>query len=440
MKTEDALSHPYPGYVERLIGQIACNAAQVEPPQSSHEGAPPDLRDQVRGGAEAVANDLIDLSHDIHAHPELGYAEHHAVQAVASLLAAHGHDAEVGAYGLATALRARSGLGRPRVAILAEYDALPGIGHACGHNVICATAVGAFLAAATVVGDLDGSVELIGCPAEEGGGGKELIARAGGFDEIDAAIMLHPMGFEAATHAWIGVRTVDVTYHGLAAHASMTPFLGRNALDAVVQAYVGMAALRQHILPTDRVHGIITDGGQKANIVPERAAALFYLRSAEPETLAELSDRAQAIFEAAATATGTRVEIGWDPTPPYLPVRSNHALAARWATNIGERGRRALPAGVIPATFAASTDFGNVSVRVPAIHPLLAISPPHVTVHTPEFAEWAGNERGDAGCVDGAVGLALTAVDYLTDTALREAVQTEFEAAGGRLDVDALLE
>lgn len=440
MTTKDALSRPYPGYVERIFQQIADDAARAEPLRSAHEGAPPGLRAQVSGAVEAVASDLVGLSHDVHAHPELGYAEHYAVKAVAELLTTHGHDAEVGAYGLATALRARAGLGRPRVAILAEYDALPGIGHACGHNVICATAVGAFLAAATVVADLDGSVELIGCPAEEGGGGKERIARAGGFGEIDAAIMVHPSGFEAAEHPWIGVRTVEVTYHGLTAHASAMPFLGRNALDAVVQAYVGMAALRQHMLPTDRVHGIITNGGQKPNIVPERATALFYLRSAEPQTLAELSDRARAIFEAAATATGTRVEIGWDPTPTYLPVRSNHALAARWAANIAERGRRALPKGVIPAAFTGSTDLGNVSARVPAIHPLLSIAPPQIAIHSPEFAEWARSERGDAGCVDGAIGLALTAVDYLTDAALRQAARAEFEAAGGRLDLDTLLD
>jgi len=440
MTIPDALSHPYPGYIERLIQRIARGAAEVEPPQSTHEGSPPGLRAQVSGAVEALSADLIGLSHDIHAHPELCYAEHYAVGAVAGILAKHGHDAEVGAYGLATALRASAGQGRPRVAILAEYDALPGIGHACGHNVICATAVGAFLAVAAVAADLDGSVELIGCPAEEGGGGKERIARAGGFDEVDAAVMLHPSGFEAAEHPWIGVRTVDVTYHGLAAHASMTPFLGRNALDAVVQAYTGIAALRQHILPTDRVHGIITDGGQKPNIVPERAAAQFFLRSAEPETLVELSERAQAIFEAAATATGTRVEQSWDPTPVYLPLRNNHTLAARWAANIAARGRRALPAGVIPAAFSGSTDLGNVSVRVPAIQPLLSIAPPHVTIHTAEFADWARGERGDAGCVDGAIGLALTAVDYLTDAALREAAQAEFEAAGGRLDLDALLD
>ncbi|MGH8931942.1 MAG: M20 family metallopeptidase [Egibacteraceae bacterium] len=433
-------SRPYSGYLERLVARIAEDAATAEPLRSSHLGAPEDLRAVVKRAVEASAADLVALSHDVHEHPELGYAEHHAVQAVARLLAAHGHKAEVGAYGIDTALRASAGDGRPRVAILAEYDALPGIGHACGHNVICATAVGAFLAVTRVIGDLEGSVELIGCPAEEGGGGKELIARAGGFDEVDAAMMLHPLGFEAAEHPWIGVRQVEVTYRGLAAHASLTPFLGRNALDAVVQAYTGIAALRQHILPSDRVHGIITDGGQKPNIVPQRAAAVFYLRSAEPETLVELAEKARMIFEAAATATGTVVDIGWDPIPTYLPVRSNHQLAARWATNIAERGRRSLPAGILPPNISASTDLGNVSVRVPAIHPTLAISPPHVSIHTPEFAEWARSDLADTGCVDGATGLALTALDFLTDATLRKAVTDEFEAAGGRLDVDALLD
>ncbi len=432
------LPRPYPGYLERLAERMAADMAATDPLTSAHRGAPEPLRAAAASSVEGLAGELVALSHEIHAHPELGFGEHRAAAAVAGLVRARGHEVEVGAYGLPPALRARAGAGRPRVAVLAEYDALPGIGHACGHNVIAATAVGAFLAAAGLVGDIDGSVELIGTPAEEGGGGKEIIARAGGFDEVDAVVMLHPAGLEVAEHPWLGVRTVDVAYHGLPAHASAWPFLGRNALDAVVQAYTGIAALRQHLLPTDRVHGVITDGGQKPNIVPERAAATFYLRSAEPETLAELVERATAVFTAAATATGTRVELGWDPTPVYMPVRNNRALAARWAANVATRGRRSLPAGVIPGTLTGSTDLGNVSVRVPSIHPMLAIAPPTVTIHQPEFAEWAAGERADAGCVDGAVGLALTALDYLTDADLRGAASAEFEAAGGVLDLDAV--
>ncbi|HWB72312.1 MAG TPA: M20 family metallopeptidase [Egibacteraceae bacterium] len=431
---------PYRGYLERLAERIARDIAEAEPLTSPHAGAPARLREAAGAAVEERADDLVALSRDLHAHPELGFEEHHAVEAVAGLVSGDGHDLEIGAYGLPTALRSRVGRQRPRVAVLAEYDALPGIGHACGHNIICASAVGAFLAVASVVADLDGSVELVGCPAEEGGGGKELIARAGGFDAIDAAVMVHPAGFEIATHPWIGVRQVDVTYRGLAAHASAMPFLGRNALDAVVAAYLGIAQLRQHILPTDRVHGIITDGGQKPNIVPERAAATFYLRSAEPRTLAELCERAAAVFDAAAASTGTVVEIGWDPSPVYLPVRHNHTLAARYAQNMSQRGRRVLPAGVVPGELTGSTDLGNVSVRVPAIHPTLAVSPPGVSIHTPEFAGWAGSEEGDRGTVDAAIGLALTAVDFLADGDLRAAVAQEFQAAGGRSDPVALLD
>lgn len=430
---------PYRGLLAQQFADIERGLAHADPMPSVHDGCPDDLRAHLTRRVEALADDLVALSHRVHGTPELGYEEHQAVAAVAELLGRHGHEAETGAYGLPTALRARAGSGRPRVAILAEYDALPGMGHACGHNVICATAVGAFLALADAMEDVDGSAELIGTPAEEGGGGKELIARAGGFDEVDAAVMLHPAGWDTASHPWIGVRQVKVAYHGIPAHASAMPFLGRNALDAVVQAYQGIGQLRQHMLGTDRVHGVITHGGDRPNIVPHHAAATFYLRSARPQTLAELSTRAEEVFEAAALATGTQLEIEWDPCPVYLPVRNNQALAARYAAAVSTRGRRAVPEGIVPGELTGSTDLGNVSVRLPAIHPTLAIAPPDVTIHSPEFADWAASERADAGVVDGAIGLTLTAADYLTDRRLRKDVAEEFEAAGGIVDVDALL-
>jgi amidohydrolase len=427
----DAPSRPYARYLEGAIERLEHGLSATPRLTSDHAGAPEDTAARVVAAVETYASDLVALSHDIHAHPELLFEERHAAAAVAALLARHGHTAEVGCYGLETAVRVRAGDGRPRVAILAEYDALPGIGHACGHNVICATAVGAFLAVADVAGDLDGSVELIGTPAEEGGGGKVYIAQAGGFDEIDAAIMLHPFGADVAVHPWLGVRTVEVVYHGLAAHAAAMPHMGRNALDAVVNAYTGIAQLRQHMLPSDRVHGIITDGGQKPNIVPERAAASFFLRSAHVEGMAELTGRAQDIFEAAARATGTKLETRWDTTPVYLPMRNNLSLAGRYAEAMARRGRNVLPGGVLPAEMSGSTDLGNVSLRVPSIQPLLAIAPLTTTIHSPDFTGWAASDRADAGTVDGAVGLALTAVDYLTDPALRAAVTAEFEADGG---------
>jgi amidohydrolase len=413
-------------------------AAEVDPVTSAHDGAPHSVRERLTAAVTDRADALIGLARDLHANPEVQFSEHRSVGALAKLLADQGVEAEVGVYGLPTALRAQAGDGAPRVAILAEYDALPGIGHACGHNVICATAAGAFLALADVMGDLDGAAVLLGTPGEEGGGGKEIMAQAGAFDDIDAVVMLHPFGADAAEHPWLGVRQVEVSYHGLSAHAAAMPFMGRNALDAVVQAYTGIAALRQHILPTDRAHGVITRGGAKPNIVPDVAGAQFYLRSAEPETLAELTDRARDIFESAAVATGTRLEVDWNPCPVYLPVRNNGTLAERYAVNVGERGRKVLPRGVLPAELTGSTDLGNVSLRVPAIHPLLGIAPADVTIHTPEFAEWAVGERADAGTVDGAIGLALTAADFLTDSGLRDAVAEEFASAGGPADIAAL--
>ncbi len=427
---------PYVEHQRAAAERLAQAIDAAEPMRSDLPGAPEPVAAAIAAAVERRSADLIDLSRDIHAHPELCYEEHWSAQRVANLLSEHGHDCEVGAYGLDTALRATAGSGSPRVAVLAEYDALPGIGHGCGHNVICATAVGAFLALAEVIEDIGGAVELIGCPAEEGGGGKELIARAGGFDTIDAALMLHPFGADAAVHPWLGVRTVDVTYHGLAAHAAVAPHLGRNALDAVVSAYNGFAQLRQHMLPDDRVHGIITDGGQKPNIVPERAAASFYLRSTSVDGLAELTTRADAIFRAAALSTGTEVEITWDVCPVYLPVRNNTALAGRYAENLRRRGRKVLPAGVLPAEMTGSTDLGNVSLRIPAIHPLLGIAPIEVSLHTAEFARWAISDRADAAIVDGAIGLALTAADFLLYDEVRSTAREEFEREGGVLVPD----
>jgi len=432
----DQPERPYPGYLEQVADRI--RRAEPPAPTSDFEGAAA-LQGRLGTAVDGMRDTLLELSHDVHGHPELGFAERGAARAVASTLAAHGIEAEVGCWGLDTAVHASLGSGEPTVALIAEYDALPDIGHACGHNVICATAVGAFLALHEVADDLDGTVELIGTPAEEGGGGKELIARAGGFDDVTAALMLHPFGMDVADHPWLGVRQVAATYHGLTAHASMTPFLGVNALDAAVLAYTGVAQLRQHMLPSDRVHGIITDGGQAPNVVPDRAAAHFYIRSAEPGTLTTLTDRVQAILESAATATGTTVELTWDPCPPYLPVRNNRPLAARYAVNVADRGRQVLPRGIAPTSLAASTDMGNISVRVPAIHPLLAIAPPEVTIHTSEFATWAASERADEATLDGAIALARTAADICADAELRAAMTEDFDAEGGVIDVLGLL-
>jgi amidohydrolase len=428
-------SPPDDSYLRSLIDATERAVRDAEPITSEHAGAPEDVRSAVLAAAREYGDELVALSHDLHAHPEEGFAEHRSVRAVAHLLERHGHTAEIGIGGMETALIATRGTEGPHIGVLAEYDALPGIGHACGHNIICATAVGGFLAAARVQERVGGRVSLIGTPAEEGGGGKETMARAGVFDDVDAVIMLHPFTHDLALHPFLGRRQVEMVFHGVASHASAQPFMGRNALDAAVAAYQGIAALRQHLPSSDRVHGIFTDGGARPNVVPERAALLYYVRSAEPETLRELANRLTNIAHGAAAMTGCGVELHWDPLPPYLPIRFNHTLAARWAVNQEPVGRRPLPAGVVPEFLTGSTDLGNLSYRMPAIHPMIAVSEPTVALHTTAFAEAAGGPAGDLAVRDGALGLALTAADYLADGALRDAVHTEFAAAGGPLDV-----
>jgi amidohydrolase len=428
-------SPPDDSYLRSLTAATERAVRDAEPITSDHAGAAEDVRAAVLAAARDHGDELVALSQDLHAHPEEGYAEHRSARTVAQLLERHGHTAQVGVGGLDTALVATRGSGGPHIAVLAEYDALPGIGHACGHNIICSTAVGGFLAAAQVQEQVGGRLSLIGTPAEEGGGGKEVLARAGVFDDVDAVIMLHPFTHDIAMHPFLGRRQVEMVFHGVASHASAQPFMGRNALDAAVAAYQGIAALRQHLPGSDRLHGIFTDGGTRPNVVPERAALLFYLRSAAPGTLRDLAARMAEIAHGAAAMTGCGVELHWDPLPAYLPIRFNHALAARWAVNQEPVGRRPLPPGVVPDFLTGSTDLGNLSYRMPAIHPMIAVSEPTVALHTLDFAAAAGSEAGDRAVRDGALGLALTAVDYLADAALRDAVHAEFAAAGGPLDV-----
>lgn len=391
---------------------------------------------EVAVAVAALRPELRELAAALYAEPEVGFAEHASVRRIAELLAAHGVPAEPGAFGLDTALRATVGAeGAPHFAIIAEYDALPGIGHACGHNIIAGIAVGAFLAAAPLVERLGGRLSLIGTPAEENGGGKELIIRAGGFDDVDAAGMVHPGSGSGTTSVLgqrtTGVRRVAVRYHGRAAHAAGAPWLGRNALDGVVTAYQSVAQLRQHILPTDRIHGIITDGGAAPNIVPETASALFYVRSAEIESLRELTDRVVAIAEGAALSTGTRAEIDVDPVPPYLPLQTNVSLSERWVRALAARGRE-VPPPVVSPPGGPSTDMGNVSRIVPSIHPSIGLGGPDtVFPHNAEFADLTVLPAALDALVDAAIALATAAVEFAADADLRAAVAEEFAAAGG---------
>ncbi len=391
---------------------------------------PGELADAITGRIDALSETLLAVSHDIHANPELAFEEHHACALLCDTLNGQGLAAERGVFTLDTAFEARlPTLGDgPTVAILAEYDALPGIGHACGHNLIATAALGATLGLQAVAEQLPGTVRLIGTPAEEKGGGKELMARAGAFDGVDAAMMIHPAGVNLTTMPCICVAEVEVIYHGRSAHASAMPHKGVNALDGLLLAYQAISNLRQHIRDQERIHGIISEGGQAPNIVPDRAAGTFYVRAATEKALADLKPRVQACFEAGATGSGAEVEINWAGVD-YLDLNTNWPLANRFQAH-GERlGREFLAPDRLGG--AGSTDMGNVSHRVPSIHPMLACSPPSVVIHNPEFARWAGSETGDAAALDGAKAMALTAAEYLLDGALQAEVKHAFQVSSG---------
>lgn len=379
------------------------------------------IKQTVCAEIDRLAADLVALSRRIHANPELRFEEERAAAWLSEFLEGIGYAVARGAYGLPTAFSAEIGSGRPRVALLCEYDALPKIGHACGHNVIAAAGVGAAAGLARVISSLPGSVRVLGTPAEEGGGGKAIMGRNGAFADVDVAMMVHPSGAEHLEIDALAVTALEVEYRGRAAHAAAAPQHGINALDAMVTAYNAIAQLRQHIAAGERVHGIITDGGQAPNIVPERCAGVFYVRAPDRPSLEALEKRVLDCFQAGALATGATVHIvkqGED----YDDLRTNQPLAALYAANLQRVGRRLGDSGKV----TGSTDMGNVSHLVPSIHPMVQIAPPDVPLHTEEFCRWAGSERGDLGVLDGAKVMAMTAVDYFIDAGTRDAVRTAF--------------
>jgi amidohydrolase len=385
------------------------------------------LKRRAAARIDAERTALFELSARIHAHPELCYTEHRAAGWLADYLEGRGFAVERGAYGLPTAFAARLGSGRPRIAVLCEYDALPGIGHGCGHNVIAAAGAGAGVGLADVLADTGGSLVVLGTPAEEGGGGKIAMAREGAFDEVDAAMMIHPASLDLLAMNVLAVSAVDVEYRGRAAHAAAAPHAGINALDGLVTAYQAIAQLRQHIRSSERVHGIITDGGQAPNIVPERAAGLFFIRAQTERRLAKLKQRVEACFHAGALASGAQYEVR-HVSHDYSDMWTNAPLAAAYQANLEQLGRQIVHA---PADqISGSTDMGNVSKILPSIHPMIAIAPPRVALHTQEFAQYAASEDGQRGVLDGAKALALTGIDVLSTAALRDAMRAAFEAEG----------
>lgn len=387
------------------------------------------LKQQVCDEVDRRAGLLLDTSHDIHAHPELAFDEHRAHDLLTSVLEAEGLDTERSAFAVPTAFQASAGSGAgPRVAVMCEYDALPEIGHACGHNVIATAGLGAALAATAVVEAAGGRLTVFGTPGEEGGGGKILMARRGAFTTIDAALMVHPADADLLAMSSIAIQQLVVAYHGKAAHAAAFPWEGRNALDAAVLGYVNVAALRQHIEPTERIHGIFTKAGDRPNIVPKETEAHWYVRSATMDSLEVLKGRVLTCLEAGASAAGCSIDHDWNDFP-YAEVRDNRAMQAAFAVNADRIGRP-MSDPAAGHRVVGSTDMGNVSYLTPSIHPMLQVAPLGVSIHSPEFTRYAGGEEGDRAVLDGAKALAMTMVDLWTDAALLAAARAEFARLG----------
>jgi len=385
-----------------------------------------DLKQRATAEIERRRDELIATSLDIHANPEIAFEEHRSAAKLADFLEANGFAVERGICQIPTAFRATFGAGEPRVAFIAEYDALPGVGHGCGHNIIGTASCAAGIAVRPLVEETGGTVLVIGTPAEEAAGGKVYMAARGAFDDLTCAMMVHPGNRDTAVAQALACLELDVEFEGRAAHAAARPDAGINALDAMVAAFANVGLLRQQLRDSARVHGIITEGGQAVNVIPHHTAAKLLVRTEDDGYMdAELKPKVLACFEGAAKATGCGLKHHWGEESRYKTMRTNMALAGAYQANVESLGRTV----VSPESNRSmgSTDMGNVSQIVPGIHPAIAVAPQNVAIHTTDFREFAASESGHAGLMDSAKALAMTGIDVLVDGALRESMWAEFK-------------
>jgi len=385
------------------------------------------VKDRIARAVDRLADDLERLSHTIHATPELAYQEVKAAGWLGDFLAVHGFTVERGVAGVETAFRATVDTGPgPTVAILCEYDALPVIGHACGHNVIATSGAGAGAALAAVRDQLPpGRIQVIGTPAEEGGGGKVRLIQGGVFEGVDAAMMIHGFDRWILHQDLLGIVRVGFEFTGKAAHASADPWEGVNALDAVIQTFNNVSMLRQQVRPEARIHGIVTQGGAAPNIIPEAAACTFYVRAPRLDGMWALRARVIACAEGAATATGCRLQV-IDLEAPYEPLKRNDTLLDLFRANMQSVGAVESPA--IPDRLGSS-DIGNVSQVIPAIQPMVQIAPSGTPIHSRAFEAAAVTPLARQGMCQAAKAMAMTTYDLLADPGRLKQARAEFEAA-----------
>ncbi len=365
--------------------------------------------------------ELVELSHAIHAEPELAFAEHRSCAKAQALVAEYGFEITAAPGGLDTAFRADYGSGPLVIGICAEYDALPEIGHACGHNIIAASAVGTALALAEVADDLGLTVALIGTPAEEAGGGKVLLLNAGTFDDVAATVMLHPGPLDIARARSLALSQVAVGYFGREAHAAVAPYLGVNAVDAITVAQVAIGLLRQQLAPGQMVHGIVTNGGQATNVIPARAEMHYTMRANDASSLSGLEQRMADCFLAGAVATGCEYQIA-ETEPAYHELTPDKWLADTFRAEMTRVGRTPVAVEVEAALPLGSTDMGNVTQVMPGIHPIVGIDAEGASVHQPAFTAAAAGPSADRAVVEGAIMLARTVVSLAETPSERDRV------------------
>lgn len=385
----------------------------------------PSLKNRAQQACDGVWGAAVELSHDLHAHPELAFEEFRSARAVSDLLRVNGFEIEAGVAGLDTAFIATRGSGPLIIAICAELDALPGIGHACGHNVIAAAAVTAAIGLAAVADDLKITVRVYGTPAEEVGGGKVLLLERGAFRGVHAALMVHPSPDEYADFYSRATTDVDVTYVGRPAHAAAAPHDGINALDAATVAQVAIGLLRQQLPATAIVSGIVTDGGTAANVIPDRASLRYDIRSASMAELAQLKERIVACFRAGALATGAEITIE-QHSRPYSEFRNDDVMVASYRRNAEALGRVFSPDKPLEARMneAGSTDMANVSLVIPAIHPMIRVDAKGASNHQPEFARCCVQASADTAIQQAGTAMAWTVIDLAGDEEQRRRLLT----------------
>jgi amidohydrolase len=373
---------------------------------------------KASGAIEAALPELVAVAEAIHAHPELAFEEHHSAALVADALEAHGFEVARGIAELPTAFEARVGDGSLCVVLVAEYDALPGVGHACGHNLIAASALGAAIGLKEVATELGLTLKVIGTPAEEAGGGKVLLLEAGVFDHANLAMMVHPWSFDRLESQVLAVDQFEVRFHGRTAHASAAPHEGINAADAMTVAQVAIGLLRQQLAPGDQVHGVVLSGGSAANVIPDEVVAQYMCRSRTIEGLRALRPRIDACFEAGSLATGASLEMN-ELGASYSHLDQDRDLLARFRRHAESRGRRFDADDDEKPKPCYSTDMGNISLVVPSIHPLLGLETEGAVNHQPEFAASCVGASAERLLLDASISLCLTAIDAATEPELR---------------------